>query len=151
MPCGGSEASEHGGDAGWCFASRWHVPAKISRTREVAIECYPLTTGLDSQGGEPSTWDQVSAGIRIGAKAREDIPVPLARLNNNTVRLVKQYLTEAQHLVKAAGFGKHLRMGRDTDYAAEDLRETPYRASPLTTPSSHAWQAWWSRESAQNA
>lgn len=48
--------------------------------------------------------------------------MPLAGLNNNAMRLFKQDLTEAQHLVKAAGLCKHLRVGRDTDYAAKDLR-----------------------------
>ncbi len=103
-------------------ASRWHVPAKIRETREVTIQRDPLTAGLDSQGSKPSIGYQVSPCIRVGAKAREYIPMPLAWLNNNAVRLFKQHLTEVQYLTKAAGLCEHPWVGRDTDYAAEDLR-----------------------------
>ena len=70
--------------------SRWQAPVKIRKTCEIAIESNPLTTGFDSQGSEPCIGNKVSPGIRVPAKACEDVPVPLARLNQNAMRLFEQ-------------------------------------------------------------
>ena len=95
---------------------------KTRKACEIAVERNPLAAGFDGQGSEPGVGYQVSPGIGFGAKARESIPVPLARLNNNAVGLFKEELTEAQRLFKAARLCEHFWVGCDTDDAAEDLR-----------------------------
>lgn len=60
-------------------------------------------------------------GVRFGAKAREDLPVPLTRLNDHAAGLSQQDVTESEHLIHAARFHKDLRVGGDADHTAQYL------------------------------
>ena len=102
-------------------ASRRHAPSKARKPRIIAIESDPLTAGLHGQGSKPCVRHQVASGFRFRAKAREDLPVPLARLNDHAAGLSQQDVTESEHLIHAARFHKDLRVGGDADHTAQYL------------------------------
>lgn len=103
-------------------ASRRQAPFKIREPRIIVIESDPLAAELDGQCRKPCIRHQVATGVRFCAKAFENLPVPLVRLNDHTMGLSKQGVTEPEHLVQAAGLHKDLGVGRDADHTAQDLR-----------------------------
>ena len=102
--------------------SRWHTPSKIPESRIVVIESDPFTAGLNGQRRKPCVGHQVAAGVRLAAKVREDLPVPLARLNDHAMGLIKQDVAEPEHLIQAARLRKDLRVCGDADHPAQYLR-----------------------------
>jgi hypothetical protein len=64
---------------------------------------------------------EITASISFGAKPFENLPVPLARLNDHAVWLCKEYVAEAEHFIQAAGHCKNFRVGSDADHTAQYL------------------------------
>ena len=102
-------------------ASRRQAPFKIRESRIIAIQSDPFTAKLDGQCRKPCVRHQVATGVRFHTKAFENLPVPLARLNDHTMGLSKQSVTEPEHLVQAAGLHKDLGVCRDAGHTAQDL------------------------------
>ena len=63
---------------------------------EVAIERDPLAAPFDRQGGIPGVGDVSPARVRLDAKPLEDIPVPLAGLDEFAMRLREQVVAETE-------------------------------------------------------
>jgi len=99
-----------------------HAPTKLRESSIIAIECDPLTAGLNSQCRKPCVWDQIAASVCFDAKPRENLPVTLARLNDYTMRLTKQDVAEPQYLIQTARLHKNLGVSGDSDHTAEHLR-----------------------------
>jgi hypothetical protein len=85
------------------------------------VECDPLAAGLDGQCRKPCVGHQVATGIRFDAKAIENLPVPLARLNNHAMGLIKQDVAESKHLIQTARHCKNLGVGSYADHTAQNL------------------------------
>ena len=99
-----------------------HTPTKLRESSIIAIECDPLTAGLNSQCRKPCVGNQIATSVRFGAKPRENLPVTLARLDDYTMRLTKQDVAEPQHLIQTARLHKDLGVSSDSDHTAENLR-----------------------------
>jgi len=102
-----------------------HAPSKTREPRIIAIQSYPLTTRLNGQSCKPCIRHQVAAYVGLDTKAREDFPMPLARLNDNAVGLIQQYVAEAEHLIQTARFHEDLGVCGDADHPAQYLRSYP--------------------------
>ena len=97
------------------------TPLKAWKPRIIVIQSNPFTPGLDGQCGKPCVRHQVAASVRLCAKALENVPVPLARLNDYAMRLRKEYVAETENFIQAVGHRKNLRVGGDADHTAQDL------------------------------
>ena len=98
-----------------------HPPLKGRESRIIAIESDPLAAGFDGQCRKPCTRHQVAPGIRFGAKAFKNLPVPFAGLNDHALGLRKECVTKPEHFIQTAGHRKHFRVGGNTDDTAQDL------------------------------
>ncbi len=110
------------------------APFKIRESRIIAIECDPFTAGLDGERCKPCVRDQIATGICLGAKAREDFPVPLPRLNDYAMGLSQQNITEAKHLIESARLCKDLWVGGNANYATQHLWSYPEAGVAIDHP-----------------
>ena len=104
------------------LALRRYAPTKIREPRIIAIESDPFTAGLNGQRRKPCVRYHVATSVCFCAKARKDLPVPFARLNDHAAGLCKQGVTEPENLIQTARFRKDFRMGGDADHTAQYLR-----------------------------
>ena len=95
---------------------RRHTPLKTREPCVIVIESDPFAAGLDGQCRKPCIRYQVASGVRFHAKAFENLPVLLARLNDHAVGLSMEYVAEPEHFIQAAWHHKNFRMGRDADH-----------------------------------
>ncbi len=94
------------------------APAKTREPRIITIERDPFTAGFDGQRRKPCIRHEIATSVRIGAKARKNLPMPLRRLDDHAVGLSKQDVTESNHLIQGARLGKDLWVGGDADHTA---------------------------------
>ena len=104
------------------LTSHRQTPLKTRKPRIIVIKRNPFTPGLNSQCGKPCVRHQVTASVRFRAKAFENVPVLLARLNDHAVRLYQEYIAESEDFMQPAWHRKNFRVGRDADHTAQDLR-----------------------------
>ena len=99
-----------------------YAPSKIREPRIIAIESDPFAAGLNGQRRKPRVRYHIATSVCFCAKARKDLPVPFARLNDHAAGLCKQGVTEPENLIQTARFRKDFRMGGDADNTAQYLR-----------------------------
>ena len=109
------------------------TPLQAREPGVIAIEGDPFAAGLDGQCGKPCIRRQVTAGVSFNAKTFENVPVPLARLNDHAVGLRKEYVAETENFIQAAGHRKNLRVGGDADHTR--CHQTAARPFRPPTPS----------------
>ncbi len=97
---------------------RWNMPPQTREPRIITIESDPFTARLDGQRRKPCVRHQVATRVGFGTKAREDLPVPLTRLNNHAVGLSKKDVTESEDLIQGGRLRKDLWVGGDADHTA---------------------------------
>jgi len=102
-----------------------HAPSKPREPGIIAIEGDPLAAGLYGQSSEPCIRHQVASDLRLHAKAHKDLPMTVARLNDDAVGLTHQDVTEMEHLLHPARFHENLGVGGDADHPAQYLWSDP--------------------------
>ena len=98
------------------------TPLQAREPGIIMIQSNPFTAGFDGQCSKPSVRYQVSASVRFCAKAFENVPVPLARLNDHAVWLDEENVAKPENFIQAAGHRKDFRVGGDADHTTQDLR-----------------------------
>src|SRR5205807_899085 len=73
-------------------------PLEAGEAPEIAIEADPFAAPLNCQRRKPCVADSRCAGISVDAQPAKDVPMPFARLNNLTVRLIDQVLTKPESI-----------------------------------------------------
>src|ERR1700730_5961174 len=64
-----------------------HLPPQLRESRIVAVERDPFAAPLDGERCKPGIGDARSSRIGLDAKPLENVPVPLARVDDLAVRL----------------------------------------------------------------
>jgi hypothetical protein len=103
------------------LTSYGQTPLKAHKPGIITIQSNPFTPGLDGQCGRPRVRYQVAASVRFCTESFENVPVPLARLNDDAVRPLEEYVAEPEYFIQAAGHRKNFRMGGDMDQTAQNL------------------------------
>ena len=81
-----------------------HTPLKTWEPRIIVIASDPFAAGFNGECHKPRVRYQVATSVCFCAKALENLPVALARLNDYAVGLSKDYVAEPEHFIQAAGY-----------------------------------------------
>jgi len=94
--------------------------AKAREAMVVAIGCHPLAAAFNGQCGEKGIRNEVAFDIGCFAQAAKDVPVAETRIDDGASRLVTQLFCKRQSLIHAAWRIEHVRVGDDSEEAAQD-------------------------------
>ena len=78
------------------------TPAQRAESGVVAIGRDPLTAGFDREGREVRVRDKVAARAGLLANVAEDLPVTLARRDDDGVRLLAKRVAESEGMPRRA-------------------------------------------------
>src|SRR3990170_8183015 len=98
---------------------RRDLPLQARKARKVTVECNPFTAPLDGERGIPGVRDARSAGIGLDAEPLEDVPMPLAGLNDLAMGLTEEVFAKSKCLIERAGHFERPRICSDTNYGAQ--------------------------------
>ena len=92
---------------------------KTGEAMVVAIGGHPLAAAFDGQCSEKGIRNKVAFDIGGFAQAAKDVPVAGTRIDDGASRLVAQLYCERQGLIHAAWWIEHVRVGDDSEEAAQ--------------------------------
>lgn len=94
--------------------------AKARKAMVVAVRRDPFASAPDGQRGEERVRHQVAFDVGGDAQPTEDFPMTRSRGDHRAGRLLTEFLDEGEGGAHQAGRIEDLRMGHDTEEAAED-------------------------------